>query len=82
MLYCYNPNVAVAYVQVFDVSGTVTLGTTSPGGGSWAVPPTNNGGFATDVGIDFANAIKVAATTTATGPTAPGVPLDCNAVYK
>src|SRR4029077_11268609 len=28
--YIYNPNSSVAYVQIFDISGTVTLGTSTP----------------------------------------------------
>jgi hypothetical protein len=27
---CYNPNSSVSYVQVFDISGSVTVGTSTP----------------------------------------------------
>lgn len=69
-----NLNSAPAYIQVFDTTGAVTLGTTTP---TFVIPvPANstaaNGvGFILplDVGINIANGIKVAATTTATGST-------------
>jgi len=78
-LHCWNPNATIAYVQVFDISGSVTLGTSTPKL-SMAVPPTNSTGFVLPLqGIAFANAIKVAATSTATGSTTPGTALDCNA---
>lgn len=78
-LHCWNPNAAAAYVQVFDISGSVTLGTSTPKL-SMAVPPTNSNGFVLPLqGIAFANAIKAAATSTATGSTTPGTALDCNA---
>ena len=77
---CGNTNAAMEYLQLFDVAGTVTLGTTPP---DWIVPipSTNVGGVILVVGLNFANAIKVAATTTATGSTAPGTALDCSAGY-
>lgn len=77
-LQCLNPNAATSeYVQVFDVAPgtTVTLGTTVPklafgfaGGQSLAIPIAGN----------FTKGIKIAATTTAAGNTAPAVALDCN----
>jgi hypothetical protein len=80
--YCYNPNSTVAYVQVFDTSGTVTLGTTVA---KWTmgIPP----GAAANLGIpmgglNFASAIKVATTTTATGSTANSTALNCNFGFK
>lgn len=71
-----NPNSTAEYVQVFDAApGSVTLGTTPPKMFFW-VPP---GGaweekFAT-FGVAFATGITVAATTTATGSTAPSTGL-------
>jgi hypothetical protein len=78
---CANTNAVMGYVQLFDVAGTVTLGTTPP---DWfvPVPPTNVGGIILVVGLNFANAIKAAATTTATGSTALGTALDCSAGYN
>lgn len=74
--YCWNPNSSVAYVQVFDISGAVTLGVSTP---KWSmgIPPTA-GANLSNVNLTFANAVKVAATTTATGSTATTTPLDCN----
>ena len=71
-----NPNATVAYVQVFDAApGSVTLGTTPPkmffwvpAGGAWEEK------FAT-YGVAFSSGITVAATTTATGNTAPSTGL-------
>lgn len=81
MLECYNPNGAQVYIQLLDAASP-TLGTTVPVA-SIPVAPGATGGFALAlVGIQFANAIQVAATTTATGSTAPTTAPDCNAVYK
>ncbi len=78
--YCLNPNAATAYVQVFDTSGTVTLGTTVPKR-SIGIPA---GAAANLAGLNemYLNAIKAAATTTATGSTANNTALDCNFGYK
>lgn len=73
--YIFNPNAGTAYVQFFDTVGTVTLGTTVPNA-SLGIP----GGAAanlSDVNWGFAAGMKVAATTTAKGSTAPSVGLDC-----
>jgi hypothetical protein len=76
---CYNPNSSVSYVQVFDISGSVTLGTSTPKL-SYGIPANASWGM-TDLAMVFANAIKVAATTTATGSTAPTNALVCNFGY-
>jgi hypothetical protein len=73
---CYNPNGSAAYVQVFDISGTVTLGT-STAKNVFGIAANSRGGLAA-MGLTYSNAIKVAATTTATGSTAPGTALVCN----
>lgn len=82
-LYCYNPNSSVAYVQVFNIaSGSVTVGTSTPLQ-SYAIAPTNTGGFAlSGIGDQYGTAISVAATTTATGGSAPSTALDCNVSYN
>lgn len=82
-----NLNSAPAYIQVFDTTGAVTLGTTTP---TFVIPlPANataaNGvaavhGFS--VGIAITNGIKVAATTTATGATVVGTGLVGFVMYK
>ncbi|SRR5579885_1944922 len=80
--YCYNPNASVAYVQIYDTSGAITVGTTTP---KWSIgiPATSaaNLGLPQN-GLGFANALKVAATTGATNSTAPGTALDCNFGFK
>jgi hypothetical protein len=83
MLQCYNPNSAQVYVQVFNAaSGSVTLGTTTPAL-FIAIAPLSTGGYAlANPGINFSNAISIAATTTPTGSTAPTTAPDCDAVYN
>lgn len=76
-----NPNASVVFVQVFDATAP-TLGTTTP---SYVIGVPASGVAAMplgNVGIAHANAIKVAATTTATGSTAPGTALTAAFFYK
>lgn len=82
-LYCYNPNAAVSFVQLFDLAtGSVTLGTTVPKL-SYGIPPATSAGFTVSlVGAQFATAISTAATTTSKGSTAPGAGLTCNFKFK
>ena len=79
--HCLNPNTSAAYVQVFDTAGAVTVGTTTPVL-SLGLPASSGGNLEWTMGLHFANAIKVAATTTATGATAPATAVDCNFAYK
>lgn len=80
--YIYNPNASVAYVQIFNVaSGSVTLGTTTPTL-SLGIPASSAANLMNGEGIDFSTAISIAATTTATGSTAPGTGLVTNFLYK
>lgn len=72
---CYNPSNATAYIQVFDVVGTVTLGTTVP---KLSLPIATLTNMPITGPAQFFSAIKVAATTTAGGLTAPSTALDCN----
>jgi hypothetical protein len=83
MLQCYNPNTNQMYVQIFGLpSASVTVGTTPPTL-SIPIPPSGTGGWTlSNPGVNFASGITVAATTTATGSTAPGTALDCNMVYN
>lgn len=82
MVQCYNPNSSQVYIQVFNVaSGSVTLGSTTP---AFSVPiaATSTGGFVLPMfGVNFSTAISAAATTTATGSTAPSTAADCNFAY-
>lgn len=72
---CYNTVATVIYIQVFDTTAAVTLGTTVPNAsfGIAASGPTN-----LPLPMQFNKAIKVAATTTVGGNTAPGTAVDCN----
>ena len=83
MLQCYNPNSTQAYIQIFNIaSGSVSLGSSTPLQ-SIPIGPTNTGGFTLSlVGLQFSTAISVAATTTATGSSAPSTAIDCNAAYN
>lgn len=82
-LQCYNPNSAQVYVQVYNIaSGSVTVGTSTP---TLSIPigPTATGGLTLSVvGFQFSTAVAVAATTTATGGTAPSTAIDCNMAYN
>jgi len=78
----YNPNASAVYIQVFDVaSGSVTLGTTTP---TYVItlPATAGANVEFTNGINHATAITLAATTTATGSTAPGTALTALFLYK
>lgn len=83
MLQCWNPNATVQYVQIYNIaSGSVTVGTSTPLE-SIPIAPTSTGGFVNNFpGQQFGTAMAIAATTTATGASAPGTALDCNADYN
>jgi hypothetical protein len=84
--YIYNPNTSDVCVQVFDVSGTVTLGTTSDM--VFHLPGVSSGGtgVAANVeitqGVQMTNAIKLAVATTCNGSTAPSSGVDMTVFYK
>lgn len=71
---CLNPSNAAAYVQLFDTTSAVVLGTTVPN----AVVSlyTNESQFGM-VDLNFFTGVKVAATTTAAGSSAPSAALTC-----
>lgn len=78
----YNPNSSAVYIQVWDVaSASVTVGTTAP---TYVIPlpATAAANVEFSNGINHATAITVAATTTATGSTAPGTALTGFFLYK
>ncbi len=84
ILYCYNPNTSVAYVQVYNaLLANVTVGSTTPTV-SFGVAASSIGGFGFGGGSGYylSTAISVAATTTATGSSAPSTALDCNVGYN
>lgn len=69
-----------AYVQIFDTAGTVTVGTTA-NKQSYGIPPAG-GSIVPTSPLLFVNAIKVAATTTATGSTTAVTAVNCNFNYR
>lgn len=80
--FVYNPNSSVAYIQIFDIAtaGGVTVGTTVP---KWSIGiPATSGANVAGLNLSFASGIQVAATTTATGSTAPSTALDANFGYS
>jgi hypothetical protein len=81
--YVYNPNATVAYVQVFDLAAAsaVTLGTTVPDM-IFGIPATSAANLEITNGVNMANGVKLACTTTATGNTAPGTGLDISVWFK
>ena len=74
-------NSASSCLQVFDSSTTVTLGSTTP---SMVYEIPANGAANVEIvnGVNMANGIKLAATTTCTGSTAPSSGLNITAYYK
>jgi hypothetical protein len=83
MLQCGNTNASEIYVQLYNVPfGSVTVGTTVA---IYSVPiaATSTGGFAMAMPVTFGGSgLSAAATTTATGFTAPTTALDCNVAYN
>ena len=76
-----NSNATKSYVHFYDVAaGSVTVGTTVPMR-TMFVPATGGMDFAWTVPLDFDTAISCAATTTATGGTAPVAGLLVNVDY-
>lgn len=83
-IYCMNPStVSNAYIQVFNVvSASVSLGSTTPLL-AYGIPASSASGKTLSlVGTQFGTAISVAATTTATGSSAPQTALDCNISFN
>jgi hypothetical protein len=77
----FNNTNTAAYIQVFDTTGTVTLGTTTP---TFVVPIPAGGAANVEFanGIAISSGIKVAATTTATGATTVSTGLTGFVLYK
>lgn len=76
----YNPNSSVAFVQIFNVAtaGAVTLGTTVPNK-VIGIPPLQSYAMSWgDAGVNFSSGLQVAATTTATGSSAPTTPVEAS----
>lgn len=78
----YNPNASAAYLQIFDAA-SVTVGTTVAKQ-SYGIPATGLLNLIYGDGSPFVttNSIKIAASTTPTGNTAPGTGLVVNMLYS
>jgi len=83
----FNPNTSKAFIQIYDESGDITVGTTTPKI-TLHVPhndSTSDGvlliNFDIELGLPFGNTIKYACTTAAAGATAVTTGLIVNAIY-
>lgn len=76
-----NENDAFIYLQVFDTTGAVNVGSTSPSM-VFGIPPTASANVEFTNGIRISSGIKVACTTTATGSSAPSTGLDMTVLYE
>lgn len=80
--YLYNPEAAVTFVHFYDVAqGSVTVGTTNPLF-SLQIPAASAANLMGTMGILFATAITIAATTTAGGNTAPATGVSATLWFK
>lgn len=78
--FVYNPNDEVSFLQLYDSAGAVVVGTTTPKA-SYGIPAGAGANIEIKRGVACLSGIKVAATTTMTGGTAPDVGLDVNIYY-
>lgn len=78
--FIYNPNADVAFLHIYDESGTVTVGSTTPKA-SFGIPGGAGANIEIKRSVPCLNSIKVAATTTAGGSTAPTSALVANIYY-
>ena len=77
-----NPNGSNAFLQLFNVAAAnVTIGTTVPNQ-SYLVPANGGMDIAFSDPLEFDTALSYAATTTATGSTAPGTGLVLNIGWR
>lgn len=76
-----NENDAFIYLQVFDTTSAVTVGTTTPDK-VFGIPPTASANVEFTNGIRISDGIKIACTTTATGSTPPSTGLDMTILYE
>ena len=79
---CYNPNSTAVFVQLFDTTGSVTVGTTSPTRTIQILPAGPTGQQNISPPWSAVNGIKVAATTTQSGSTAPSTALNCEFYFR
>lgn len=79
----HNPSAATTFVQFFNAAtaGAVTIGSTTPTF-SFGIAAGASANVEFTAGIAFSSGIQVAATTTATGSTAPATALVAGIFYK
>lgn len=73
-LHCVNPSGAIAYVQTYDTTSAVVVGTTTP---KLSIGLAAGQALGQQVGVSFVSKLWIAATTTVSGGSAPGTALDC-----
>ncbi len=78
-VFCDNGNSAVIWMQFFDTSDTVTVGTTTP---KFSLPIPEGAGPSLEVDVNFTTSIQLAITTTATGGTAPSDTTPCTITFR
>lgn len=78
--FVYNPNASAAVLQLYDSAGTVVVGTTTPKC-SFTIPAGAGANLEIIRSLYCTAGIQIAATTTATGGTAPASPLVANIWY-
>lgn len=71
---CGNGNAAITFLQFWDTTSAVVVGTTAP---TFVVPLPVSNAFGFPADLNFQVGLKVAATTTATGGSAPSTALTC-----
>lgn len=79
---CYNPNAAIVYVQIFDATTGVVLGTTVPNRFIPLAPNSPTGLQSPSPTFGAVNGIQAAATTTQNGSTAPVSPVACEFYFR
>lgn len=79
VLSCYNPNSSAAYVQVFDTASAPTVGVTAP---RFSIGFGATSSQSVPLGVGMLNAIKIAATQTATGSSALDAPINCTVAFQ
>lgn len=82
--WCSNPNVTTTFLQVFDMAtaGAVSLSSTLPKMALAITSDTAEGEGPSSIGVEFLNGIQVAATTSATGGSAPSSAIDCTLFFN
>jgi hypothetical protein len=76
-----NPNATTIYIQCFDSTAPVVLGTTVPSF-VLSIPPSGAANILGIAGVSFTNGLQVAATTTYSGNTAPGTGMVVTLFFK